>query len=87
VKLTLEECVRGFLELALVEPETPPKTQRARHENTMMIIGFNRAQETLRTILAEQGAAEDIKKISEVRAHGQRQPMAGPGGAKIWVAG
>jgi hypothetical protein len=84
--LTLDEAVRAFLQLTMLEPEKPPKTQRAQRENRMLIIGFNRAQETLRSILEQHGADDATKVLAEVREEGQQRPMDGPGGIKMWVA-
>lgn len=83
--MTLEECIKGFLELTMLEPEKPPKTQRAQRENRMLILGFNRAQEALRTILKTHGVDETARALGKVRRPGQEQPMEGPGGMKMWI--
>lgn len=85
--MSLEKCVQAYLELAMLPPEKPPKTQRAQRENEAIIIGFNRAQETLRKILATHGQSKATKALAETRAEGQRQPMKGPGGISMWVMG
>lgn len=84
--MPLDGCVTAFLELAMLPPEKAPKTQRAQRENAMMIVGFNRAQETLRSILAAHGQSKQTKALAEVRNEKQQQPMVGPGGIKMWVA-
>lgn len=84
--LTLEDAVRAFLSLAMLPPEKEPKTQRAQRDNTFLILGFNRAQETLRGILEHHGNDDDVKALAEVREEGQQRPMDGPGGLKMWVA-
>ena len=84
--MTLEESVEVFLRLVMQHPEKPPKTQRAERENTMLILGFTRAQETLRSILEHHGADEATRALAEVREDGQQRPMEGPGGIKMWVA-
>lgn len=76
--------MRGFLELALVHPDEPPKQQYRQRENQAQIIGFNMAQEALRTVLREQGAAEDIKALAEVRSEKQQQPIK-VGDTTTWV--
>lgn len=85
--LTLKQCVEGFLELALLEPDKPPKTQRAQRDNRMQVIGFNRAQEALRHILMTNGNSDQVRKLSEIRNPNQERPIDGPGGIKMWVAG
>lgn len=82
--LSLEDCVREYLSLAILPPEKAPRTQRAQRDNEMLILGFNRAQETLRSILASH--AHDAKALAETRHPDQRRPMEGPGGIKLWVA-
>lgn len=84
--LTLAQCVEGFLTLALLEPDEPPKTQRAQRDNRMQVIGFNRAQETLRRIIAVHGNSDEVRKLAEVRNEDQEQPIDGPGDLKLWVA-
>jgi len=83
---TLEEIVEWFLGLALVPPKKPPKTQRDRAANGNMIIGFNRAQETLRHALTSYGDTNETKALGDVRNEQQQRPMEGPGGMKVWVA-
>lgn len=84
-----EEAIEAFLGIAMVHPEKEPKTQRAQRENEATIIGFNRAQETLRDILGQvEGRtkqAERAQKLADVRSENQRKPMEGPGGMRIWV--
>ena len=83
--LNLEECVRAFLDLAVVHPEKPPKTQRAERENQMLILGYNQAQEQLRTILAHPGKTTTVRAVAEVRNDEQQRPMT-VGNRKLWVA-
>ncbi len=85
--LTLEDIVRSFLGLAMLHPEKAPKTQRADRDNSMTILGYNQAQEQLRTILSHHGETEEIRALAETRADGQQRPMEGPGGIKMWIAG
>jgi uncharacterized protein with von Willebrand factor type A (vWA) domain len=84
--LSLEDAVTAFLQLASLPPEKPPKTQRAQRDNSMMILGFNQAQEALRTILGAHGANDDVRALAEVRSDGQQKPMV-VGDRKVWVAG
>jgi hypothetical protein len=86
-QLSLEEIIEEFLKLALIEPEKTPKRLRDQRDNTMIIIGFNRAQETLRSILSTHGNTDEVKKLAEIRDEHQQKPMEGPGGIKMWVAG
>lgn len=88
-RLSLEECVRAFLELAMVPPEKPPKTQRAQRENQAIILGFNRAQETLRNIL-ELNGKPSAAKLADVRSEKQQRPHRmgdGPDSANLWMMG
>lgn len=82
--MTLEEVVDGYLQLALLHPENEPKTQRAQRENQAMIVGYNRAQETLREILRRHGATADVRALSEVRSEKQQRPMK-VGDQNLWV--
>lgn len=84
-RLSLEDCVRNFLDIALVHPEKPPKTQRAARENEMLIVGYNRAQENLRTILEQHGRDKRVRAIAEVRNENQRKPVR-MGGVDLWLA-
>lgn len=77
---TLGEVVEAFLSVALVEPEKPPKTQRAQRENRSQVIGFNEAQETLRAILAEHG----YDTLAAVRSDRQTCPLE-VDGIKVWL--
>jgi hypothetical protein len=83
--LPLDEIVRQFLTCALIEPEKPPKTQRAQRENRMLVLGFNRAQENLRTILANLGDTDEVRALADVRTEQQERPLD-IGGQKVWVA-
>lgn len=83
-QLSLAAIVEGFLSLAMVAPEKPPRTQRDQQANRAMIVGFNRAQETLRQILADHGRAPSTKALAEVRADGQERPMR-LGDHNVWV--
>lgn len=83
--LSLEEAVKAFLELALLHPEKPPKTQRAQRDNSMTILGFNRDQETLRSILEAHGDTPEVRALAEVRTDGQVKPFQ-VGDRKMWVA-
>lgn len=83
--MVLSEIVRAFLSISLMEPEKPPKTQRAQRENRAMVIGYNRAQEDLRTLLSVYGAADDDVALASVRDDKQVKPMKGPGGTNLWV--
>ncbi|HTE60416.1 MAG TPA: hypothetical protein VK631_08685 [Solirubrobacteraceae bacterium] len=85
--MPLDECVKAFLELAMLPPDKAPKTQRAQRDNTMLILGFNRAQETLRSILERHGQSKQTQALAEVRSDDQQRPLEGPGGIKMWVAG
>jgi hypothetical protein len=84
--MALHAIIRAFLEIALVHPAKAPKTQRAERDNTMMIIGFNRAQEDLRSLLAAHGVNEAARSLAEVRSENQQRPID-VGGHKTWVAG
>jgi hypothetical protein len=83
--LNLEQIVREFLAIAMVHPEKPPKTQRAQRDNQMLIIGFNQAQEALRTLIAAHGYSKATKAIADVRSYDQQRPLE-VGGLKAWVA-
>lgn len=88
-RLSLEECVRAFLGLAMLPPEKEPRTQRAQRENQAMIVGFNRAQEMLRNIL-ELNGRPSAARLADVRAEGQQRPVkmgSGPGAANLWMMG
>lgn len=82
--LTLAEVVQAYLELALVPPEKPPKLVRDQRQNDSIILGYNRAQETLRSILRNHGIDETTRALAEVRSEGQQQPI-NVGGLKVWV--
>jgi hypothetical protein len=83
--LNLEQIVREFLAIAMVHPEKPPKTQRAQRDNQMLVVGFNQAQEALRTLIAAHGYSKATKAIAEVRNDQQERPID-VGGLKAWVA-
>ena len=83
--MTLAEVVDAFLDLAMVPPEKPPKTQRDQRENRLMIQSFNHAQETLRTILEHHGIDEATRALAEVRNDKQQRPID-VGGTKVWLA-
>lgn len=83
--LNLEQIVREFLQVSMLPPEKPPKTQRAQRDNQMLIIGFNQAQEALRTLIAAHGYSKATKAIAEVRSESQQRPLD-VGGLKAWVA-
>lgn len=82
-----EEILSAFLSLVMKHPEKPPKQQYRQRENSATILGFNRAQETLRDIIKNHGATEELRQIAEVREEGQQQPIEGPGGGRMWVMG
>lgn len=84
--MTLEECVKSFLRLVMQHPEKPPRRVRDQQANEHMIVGFNRAQETLRHILEVHGAASDIKALANVREEGQQRPER-IGDRNVWVVG
>lgn len=84
-RLTLTEIVEAFLGLALLPPDKEPRTQRDARDNQMLIIGFNRAQENLRTILSTHGRTKRERELADVRNEQQQQPMD-MGGIKVWVA-
>ena len=77
---TLTEAVTAFLELAMKHPEKEPRTQREGRDNEYLILGFNRAQETLRTVLEQAGHSD----LAAVRTEYQRQPIM-LGDRKVWV--
>lgn len=83
--LSLEECVRAYLSLVMKPPEKEPKRVRDQRDNRMLIIGFNRAQEALRTILEHHGATDEIAALADVRKDGQERSIE-IGGTKAWVA-
>lgn len=83
--LNLEQIVREFLQVAMLPPEKQPKTQRAQRDNQMLIIGFNQAQEALRTLIAAHGYSKATKAVAEVRSDAQQRPLE-VGGLKAWVA-
>ncbi len=85
--LALAEIVTAYLGLAMVHPEKAPKTQRAQRDNDMLVLGYNQAQEALRTILANHGVDDATQALADVRNEKQQRPVAGPGGIKMWVAG
>jgi hypothetical protein len=84
-RLTTDEVVRAYLDIALVPPEKAPRTQRDARDNDMLILGFNRAQETLRTLLATYGADDATRALADVRNDKQRRPMK-VGDTNVWVA-
>lgn len=84
--LSVDEAVRAFLQIAMLHPEKAPKTQRAERDNSMMIVGFNQAQEALRSILKAHGETVSVQDLGEVRADGQQRPLE-VGGLKAWVVG
>jgi len=83
--LNLEQIVREFLSIAMVHPEEQPKTQRAQRDNQMLVVGFNQAQEALRTLIAAHGYSKATKAIAEVRNDRQERPI-NVGDLKTWVA-
>lgn len=86
-RIKLETIVENWLGLVMVHPDyskrkrTPQYVER---ENQAIIIGYNRAQEDLRTLLREHGTTEVIRALAEVRADGQQTPID-VGGTKLWV--
>lgn len=82
-KLSLEECVTAFLELAMLPPDRTPRTQRAQRENDMIIHGFTRAQEMLRNILELDGKPS-AAKLKDVRNPDQRRPTR-IGDMNVWL--
>lgn len=80
-KQSLTTAVTAFLELSMQHPEKEPRTQRAQRDNTMIILGFNKAQEALRQVLEQTGH----KQLAEVRAEGQQQPTK-MGDTNLWIA-
>lgn len=83
--MKLDEIVREYLELAMVPPDKPPKLVRDQRQLRATILGFNRAQEILRTILETHGIDEPTRALAEVRNEKQQRPIDGPGGQKIWL--
>lgn len=84
-KLTLAEIVKAYLELALIPPEKEPKLVRDQRENRAIILGYNRAQETLRTILENHGIDEQTRALAEVRSDKQERPID-VGGMSVWLS-
>lgn len=83
--LTLAEIVEAYLQLALVPPEKPPKLVRDQRQNDAIILGYNQAQEALRSILEHHGIDEPTRALAEIRNEKQQRPMD-VGGMKVWVA-
>jgi hypothetical protein len=84
--MTLEEIVEAYLQLVMKHPDKEPKLRRDQESNRWTIHGFNRAQETLREILANHGATDEIKALAEVREEGQQTPSFVVGGQNVWTA-
>lgn len=83
-KISLENCVFAFLEMAMIPPEKEPKQKYLQRENTAEIRGYNKAQEALRGIL-ELNGTPTAAKLAEVRGEGQIRP-ARMGNTSVWVA-
>lgn len=83
--LTLEQVVTEFLELAILEPDKPPKQQYRQRENRAQVVGYCQAQEHLRKILEIHGATVEVRALAAVRNDKQQRPMVGPGGMSMWV--
>jgi hypothetical protein len=76
-------CVEGFLELVCTPPDgIEKKGQRKQDICSAEIMGFNRAQETLRDVLRLNGTPT-AAKLSEVEAEGQNRPQR-VGGVRMW---
>lgn len=81
-KLSLTEAVEAYLGLVCDHPEKEPKRLRDQRDNTMMILGFNKAQETFRHILKQS----KYPNLAEVRQDGQRRPEK-LGDQDLWIVG
>ena len=84
-KISGQKCIAAFLGIVVSHPEKPPRTKRAERDNKMMILGFNQAQEALRTILREYGRTESVAALADTRAKGQIKPTQ-MGDTNIWIA-
>lgn len=74
-RISLEKCVRQFLDEAVVPPEGwEKKSQTKQHLITQEIISYNKAQERLREIIA-MGGTDAIADLAEVRNEKQRRPV------------
>lgn len=81
-RLSLTAAVEEYLRLVCAHPEKEPKRVRDQRDNTMLILGFNKAQETLRQVLEQTGH----RALAETRSEGQRQPEM-IGDQRLWVVG
>jgi hypothetical protein len=74
-RISLEKCVRHFLEEAIVPPEgIEKKSQRKQDICNQEIISYNKAQERLREIIA-MGGTDAIAELADVRNEKQRRPV------------
>ena len=77
---TLEDVVKAFLGLALVQPDKLPKRKRDIADNQAMIIGYSRAQHDLRKLLEGIGR-QDLAAIINPKSE---RPLK-VGDTNLWV--
>lgn len=83
-RMSLENCVRHFLEEAIVPPEgIEKKSQRKQDICNQEVISYNKAQERLREIIA-MGGTDAIADLAEVRNENQRRPHM-MGNMRVWL--
>lgn len=83
-RMSLEKCVRHFLDEAIVPPEGwEKKSQTKQNIITQEIISYNKAQERLREIIA-MGGTDAIADLAEVRNEKQRRPHM-MGNMRVWM--
>jgi hypothetical protein len=83
-RISLEKCVRHFLEEAIVPPEGIEKKSQAKQNIcNQEIISYNKAQERLREIIA-MGGTDAIADLAEVRDENQRRPVM-IGNMRAWM--
>jgi hypothetical protein len=80
----LEEIVKAFLGLVIKQPDKQPRLRRDQESNLWTVHGFNRGQETLRTLLDQYGATDEICALAEIREEGQQKPTL-IGDRKLWL--
>lgn len=74
-RISLEKCVKHFLEEAILPPEGwEKKSQAKQNVITQEIISYNKAQERLREIIA-MGGTDAIAELAETRSPKQRRPV------------
>ncbi len=81
-EVPLDRLVAAFLDIGFLLPEKPPKRVRDQRDNEMLVQGYARAQETLRTILERYG----YPTLAEHRHPESQRPMEMRGLGKVWVS-